>query len=126
MYVVPYIIYKIVQWEKSERKSLKEENFMSKNITLLILNTLILPLIVTGIITSLETNYLSTQMKPNSPKFPDSLITNTTMTVRNPTPTNTSTNEGISLYTTKLDNDMNEFLARLISNSEEFFLRYLL
>lgn len=50
-YFLPYIIFKIVQIERNELKSAKEQSFVSKNIMLMILNTLVFPYLVSALLT---------------------------------------------------------------------------
>ena len=45
-YALPWVIFKIVQLSRYERKSEKDESFMNKNIFFMIMNGLIIPLIV--------------------------------------------------------------------------------
>ena len=42
-YVVPLLVYKVESWNHYERKSEKEESFMSSSVRLMINNCLILP-----------------------------------------------------------------------------------
>ena len=44
-YFIPYLVFKVVQFEKHERKSKKEESYIRKNLTFMIINCVILPLI---------------------------------------------------------------------------------
>lgn len=69
-YALPFLIYKIVQLERHDKKSEKEESFMNKNIFLMILNLLILPFLVSAILTYIESNYEVNEHIPVTPKFP--------------------------------------------------------
>ena len=50
-YLLPYLVFKVVQWERNERKSEKEESFMRKNTLHMVLNSLILPFLGIALIT---------------------------------------------------------------------------
>jgi heme/copper-type cytochrome/quinol oxidase subunit 2 len=53
-YFVPWMLYRIVQYESHQRKTEKEDSFMGKNISFMILNTLIIPLIICTILASFD------------------------------------------------------------------------
>lgn len=61
-YLLPYLIFKIVKIERNELKSAKEQSFVTKNIILMILNSLIFPFIASAILTFLsEDNHVKNE-----------------------------------------------------------------
>lgn len=58
-YILPWLISKIVQYERHERKSLKEESFMNRNTFMMILNSLIIPFITIAVISYIDQNALN-------------------------------------------------------------------
>jgi hypothetical protein len=64
------LVYKIVQMERHEKKSEKEDSFMNKNIILMILNSLLLPFATSAILTAMDDDFVMHNIAPNVPKFP--------------------------------------------------------
>jgi uncharacterized membrane protein YcgQ (UPF0703/DUF1980 family) len=73
-YILPWLIYKIVQYERHERKTEKEESFMHKNSFMMILNFLILPFIVCSVLSTWNTSLANTYVNPSTPKFPKNVL----------------------------------------------------
>lgn len=73
-YTTPWLIYKIVQVEGHERKSSKEESYMTKNTILMIFNSLILPYIMATIISHLNAEEEIVHEIPIIPKWPKDVI----------------------------------------------------
>jgi uncharacterized membrane protein len=55
-YCLPWVIFKMVGYERNELKSQKENSFMNKNNFLMILNSLVLPFIANAVITFYDTD----------------------------------------------------------------------
>jgi hypothetical protein len=73
-YIIPWTIYKVVNIERHERKSEKEESFMTKNTLMMTLNCLIIPLIMCAILSSLYPK-VSLEVKiPPIPKQPRNVL----------------------------------------------------
>ena len=73
-YYLPKLIYKIVQYEKHERKSEKEESFLRKNVFMMILNCLIIPFLICAVLKTLEPERSLEDALPQTPKFPKEVI----------------------------------------------------
>lgn len=82
---------------------------------------LVVPLVTSAVLTSRDHDYYTYTPQKNAPKMPRNIITRVSR------PSLVSMVESlIAMFSSKLDNDMNELMARVIANSEEFFLRFLL
>eukprot|EP00347_Sterkiella_histriomuscorum_P016017 403354814 len=131
-YLLPYIIFKIVQIERNELKSAKEQSYVSKNIILMILNSLLLPYIIGAIFTFKDSNHHSiTDAGQETPKIPKNVITQSDSDFPSPSRATFKLFESLTsglmtLFTSQLDNEINEFMARCISNTHEFFMRFIL
>ena len=123
-YALPYIIYKIVQQERHERKSEKEESFMRKNMLLMIFNLLVLPAVISAVITYARDEVDMVKVTPNIPKFPKNIIVNE-YTYKGLL-INATFSSLTKLYSGRLDYELTEFIAKSLSNCQEFFTRYLL
>mmetsp|Transcript_35630 Transcript_35630/g.34661 ORF Transcript_35630/g.34661 Transcript_35630/m.34661 type:complete len:94 (+) Transcript_35630:1021-1302(+) len=62
-YIIPYVVFMIVQYEKHELKSEKEDSFLTKNVFYMIVNSLILPFLAFILITYLK-DYPDFEMPP--------------------------------------------------------------
>lgn len=140
--LLPFIIFKVVQIERNELKSSKEQSFVTKNIILMILNTLIIPYVIFSIYTfSRDDRHLNVEVQ-ESPKFPKNVITQSDPDFSAPgvipqqqqqSPQQLRLIDQVlkadligKLFASSLDNDINEFMARSISSSHEFFLRFIM
>lgn len=52
-YICPLILFKVVQYERYERRSEKEDSFMTKHILFMVLNSLIIPFCVCAYLSGL-------------------------------------------------------------------------
>ena len=74
LFVLPWMIYKIVQYERHERKSEKEASFMNKNTFMMIMNCLIVPFLVSAILSYYDGNVFNDFVHPKLPKFPKNVL----------------------------------------------------
>lgn len=129
--LLPYIIFKVVQIERNELKSTKEQSFVTKNIILMILNSLVIPYVIFSIFTFSADDLHVNEDVRETPKIPKNVITQSDPDFADPNAnTQPQTNNQQTLYflslISSLDNDINEFMARSISSSHEFFLRFIM
>lgn len=73
-YTIPWLIFKVVQFERHERKSEKEESFMSKNSMLMTLNCLVVPFIICAIFSSMAPSIVVEDKYPSTPKQPKNVL----------------------------------------------------
>ena len=113
-YLVPKLLFNVVlKSEHLERKSLKEEKCISKNIKFMFLTSLILPISAFALYFASKYDYGEETMNENIRKLPDKVP-------------NQGGDPLLTLYSTRVDNRFNEFAAITISSSQEFFTRYAL
>lgn len=104
-YLIPrFVVHKVTQFERCEKRSEKEEGFVTRNLCLMIMNCLLIPIALCTTLTLLDEEYIMIDPTPNIPKLPRNVA---------------ASSSPLSLFSSKVDNMMNEFMARLLSNSEE-------
>jgi hypothetical protein len=116
VFVMPKFVFKVsLKAEGHERKSQKEESYVLKNMFYMVCNTLLAPIFACCLFAAVHYNYDKANPAEGANKFPDKV----------PAPV-----VGFQLQTgnlaSRVDNFLNEYVASVISESEEYFTRYIL
>ena len=121
-YIIPYVVFVIVQYEKHELKSEKEDSFLSKNLFYMIVNSLILPFFAFVLITYLK-EYPDFDMPPfPKPTTPVNSSSFGSINATEPISTSYSLNY---LYTITFD-PLNMRFAEILSYSQCYYLGYII
>ena len=130
-YTVPWLIYKVVQFEHHERKSEKEESYMNKNVFMMGVNCLFMPLFCFAFISSHANSSNDNSAFPSLPKLPNNVMNSSESDYYDMFLSLYATKEVdksalVIMYADGFDSKINEIIVNMISQSEEFFIRFFL
>lgn len=110
-YLMPQFLFNVaIKAERHERKSTKEESLLSKNITYLMLGSLIFPMVASSFYSMIHFDYNKPNPYEEAPKYP----------------AKPPSNQQLKLFNNRIDNAYNEFFALSIANSSGLVTRFTL